>query len=463
MKRQGNLPKRRRNLSSFKDASNDNGRLQVVLTAAAPRPQCSVFTQEYGTFCISATDQFKPDVKTLSEVQSRCNEWHETPLFRGANTMGGLHAHLARLVNHTTESSIPDFIKQSERIFQELITLTREASGSSAINNDSTWTREYAQNFNRQLEELERVYGANVIQNSTDNLLNVTLTYQDKAKRVHKVNLVMNPETFPQSPPTCSCDLPMKWQPSWQSVVVNNEESQPRKKFKGDSSRKEADKVDEKSINDYGHLSRLYADFVQHVDKYQALWNELDDLDANTWILEPFSHPPPSRKFLKRRIVVVEGTSVVVSLDANMPRGPPSNVRWIGSEKFAFQDKLQNYMASTDDLDAGWSMQCSFRENLQRGLGIKLPLPPSARSSTIQDTSLECGICYTHDLPTENGLREFPQIVCDNEPCKRFYHETCLGDWLFSLPSSRKSFDRIIGTCPYCSEPISATIKQGRY
>ena len=32
-------------------------------------------------------------------------------------------------------------------------------------------------------------------------------------------------------------------------------------------------------------------------------------------------------------------------------------------------------------------MQCSFRENLERGLGIKLPLPPSApASSTIDKT-----------------------------------------------------------------------------
>ena len=126
---------------------------------------------------------------------------------------------------------------------------------------------EYAQQVTKQLQELERVFGAQVIENLTDNLLNVTLQCRDKAKRVHKVNLVMNPETFPQSAPECSSDLPMKWQPSWQSVgATNNEEPRPRKKFKEDSSRKEADKVNDKDVQDYSHLSRLYSDFVKHVD-----------------------------------------------------------------------------------------------------------------------------------------------------------------------------------------------------
>ena len=42
-------------------------------------------------------------------------------------------------------------------------------------------------------------------------------------------------------------------------------------------------------------LPQIHQQFITTLQKYQPLFNELDDLDANLWILEPFldfSHIP---------------------------------------------------------------------------------------------------------------------------------------------------------------------------
>ena len=113
-----------------------------------------------------------------------------------------------------------------------------------------------------------------------------------------------------------------------------------------------------------------------------------------------------------------------------------------------------------------WSDQRSVRENLELWFGAPLPSPlaPAADKS---DFLVECGICYAHRLPSEDadgegaGAGPLPEARCDNPSCGRHYHESCLFEWLHSLPTARVSFNVIFGTCPYCCEAISVRVPRG--
>ena len=106
-----------------------------------------------------------------------------------------------------------------------------------------------------------------------------------------------------------------------------------------------------------------------------------------------------------------------------------------------------------------WSEKRSIRENLQIWFGSPLPSPYCNEKS---DFLVECGICYTHRLPTEDGSESeaLPEEKCSNPSCSRHYHESCLFEWLNSLPTARRSFDRVFGSCPYCMESLSTSLKK---
>jgi len=119
-----------------------------------------------------------------------------------------------------------------------------------------------------------------------------------------------------------------------------------------------------------------------------------------------------------------------------------------------------------------WSTKRSIRENLEICFGSPLPSPATSEKA---DFVTECGICYVHHLPSSEDTTTtttsdgddakddsattttmiIPTIMCKNPSCARSYHESCLFEWLHSLPTARFSFDRIFGTCPYCCESIS--------
>lgn len=113
-----------------------------------------------------------------------------------------------------------------------------------------------------------------------------------------------------------------------------------------------------------------------------------------------------------------------------------------------------------------WSEERSIRENLELWFGTPLP-SPLAPTTEKSDFLVECGICYTHRLPVEEDGESadggedgpLPEAKCSNSNCNRHYHESCLFEWLHSLPTARVSFDRIFGSCPYCCEAVSVKIK----
>lgn len=339
----------------------------------------------------------------------------------------------------TKAPSVPNFIRQCEVVFQEisecLLKGTRTESKRNSPSACCSWTISYAHELVKQLQELDARYGSSVVKEISEDLMSLTLQCIDEGERTHFLKLEIPEPTLPLQFPVCTVELPISWEPRREL-----EQSQRSKKRKCEEA--------------MSLVVAIYASFCEAVRYCQGIWNELDDLDSNTWVLEP-SVLPPCRSTCERRIALTETSSVVFKLSPLEPRSIPSKVRWIGTDTSENQRSFQSY-TDTAALDVQcWSTELSIRENLESCLKLKLPGPPVV--SQAEDVT-ECSICYSCELPNEqDDTLEMPDAKCDNAPCGRHYHESCLREWLQSLPSSRVSFDRILGTCPYCREYIGVS------
>jgi len=50
-----------------------------------------------------------------------------------------------------------------------------------------------------------------------------------------------------------------------------------------------------------------------------------------------------------------------------------------------------------------------------------------------------------------------PDVSCQIIKCGRTFHSKCLAEWLQSIPSVRRSFGTLFGSCPYCSTAIAVS------
>eukprot|EP00903_Cladosiphon_okamuranus_P010479 g9915.t1 len=308
-----------------------------------------------------------------------------------------------------------------------------------------------AEFYSRLVAEIDAIGWSHLV--SMDSLLtSIQLREQDAAGREHVVAVSL-PSDYPHTPPICSVDLPtnldLRWSP-------------------GQSS-----------------LSTVLEQFRQALVPFLRLWKVLDDLDQQTWVLEP---EKPSRSTTHRRIAVARHCSVMLKIDPKSPQDVPE-VRFLGSQAIIgpLREAYERNLFQ-------WNHALLVRANLEAALELKLPSPAT---TTKADYSADCGICYAYRLqPRAEGAgtanvaggiaREgaagdgaagasgavvrgaageeegaIPDRVCDNAKCRRPYHPKCLFVWLQGLPTSRVSFDTIFGQCPYCSDPISVKFTQG--
>lgn len=94
---------------------------------------------------------------------------------------------------------------------------------------------------------------------------------------------------------------------------------------------------------------------------------------------------------------------------------------------------------------AQWNPSHSLKQNLETVLSLTLPSKPSAKlSDHLLDTAHTCGMCFSYSL---NDC--VPEVLCLNEVCGRTFHTACALEWLQSLPTTRRTFDMIVGDCPY--------------
>ncbi|KAL3763999.1 hypothetical protein ACHAW5_000038 [Stephanodiscus triporus] len=351
-----------------------------------------------------------------------------------------------------------------------------------------------------------------------EDLISLSITCHDESQRSHMWHAQLYPSVV------LTVDLPLEF------VVEDDNKRQIRleKWWEDDlavlDSPSNVREGSSASATKIALLLRIQYCFETALQKYQPLFDELDDLDTHFWILEPSL--PARRSNVERRIALWEGgASLVIALDPENPRGIPVMVRFLGvttatikaaaasgsgqgivgrggprepasdgildwrtsftefiSEEEDFggvgdvktNSKSKRYKTNEqhrlDDHDSTtapkkrWSKERSIRENLELWFGSPLPSPLSSSATEKSDYLVECGICYTHRLPTEDSNTDegpLPEVKCGNPSCSRHYHEYCLFEWLHSLPTARVSFDRIFGSCMYCSQGISVKILNG--
>uniref|UniRef100_UPI003590102B E3 ubiquitin-protein ligase FANCL-like isoform X1 n=1 Tax=Myxine glutinosa TaxID=7769 RepID=UPI003590102B len=204
---------------------------------------------------------------------------------------------------------------------------------------------------------------------------NINLRLHDACGREHVFALKIKPQ-YPKEPPECRADLPVPFHLTW-----------PQE----------------------GSLESVLTQASDAMDALTAFWDEMDEIDQNTWVLEP---ERPTRGDTIRRLALGNNASLHMEVDPRHPRMFPE-CRLLGPEHVVtpLKKKLNAKMYH-------WDPQLSILRNLQSILGIEFP---SAISHSKSDFSLECGICYMYRLDSS-----LPDQVCDDPRCGQPYHQTCL-------------------------------------
>ncbi|XP_030052063.1 E3 ubiquitin-protein ligase FANCL isoform X2 [Microcaecilia unicolor] len=185
-------------------------------------------------------------------------------------------------------------------------------------------------------------------------------------------------------------------------------------------------------------LINIQKQFMAALDSMKEFWDVMDEIDKETWVLEPEN---PTRNATTRRIAIGNNVSVNIEVDPRHPKMLPE-CYFLGADHVVtpLRSKLNNNIHL-------WDPENNLLENLKNVLEIDFPVRASTSKS---DFSMDCGICYAYCLDTA-----IPDQVCDDPRCGQPFHQVCLYEWLRGLPSSRQSFNVIFGECPYCSKPIA--------
>ncbi|WIA14517.1 hypothetical protein OEZ85_003036 [Tetradesmus obliquus] len=281
------------------------------------------------------------------------------------------------------------------------------------------------------------------------------LQLHDAAGRLHTAELQL-PAGFPVSAPAVTVHLPKPFKLKWLP----------------------------------GHtLLQLKQQLQQALDSYQALWAQLEDIDRHTQLLDPpqaLAHPYAS---CSRCIALGNGASCQLQLSAAAPRGMPAVV-FHGPSSIVARLQAAWYGGAAQQ----WDEQQSVRENLQEVLQVQLPAPKpgskrgcaaaasaagasgieqaeAAAGSEADDASDDdydmaedgaCCICYSLHLPDPahpDQIGAAPSVTCPGASCSRVFHAMCLAEWLGALPTSRRVFDTLFGSCPFCNGPIGVSTR----
>lgn len=269
-----------------------------------------------------------------------------------------------------------------------------------------------AQFYEHLLGEISRI-GWDCVTSMNETMRVLDLSITDSAGRNHAVNVTL-PVDYPENQPKCITDLPVEFDAQW-----------------GENS----------------SLASIIRQFQELVEQYQDFFRSMEDIDKETWVLEP-EHPTMRETY--RRVALGKHCSMRVEIDPRAPVKGFPEVRFLGSETAVgpFKERLNRNIHLWDT--SGKSLP---RENLERVLAMTLPRREEEAGSTQEDMTLECGICYAYRL--EDAV---PDVLCDLAECSKPYHRACLVEWLRALPDTRESFGTITGNCVYCEETISVSV-----
>lgn len=196
-------------------------------------------------------------------------------------------------------------------------------------------------------------------------------------------------------------------------------------------------------------LASVLQTVTRDVCKYEKLFEVLSDIDRNAWVLEPDA---PTFEVTSRRIVLDRACSLLFDVNPLCPTAPLGDTTFFGPAA-----QVAAHKAALHANAHLWDHRDGFVANLQRALGTALPRKEEAAAGD-SGYLAECGVCYAYALDSGAGAARVPDQACANPRCHRVYHHGCLLEWVQSVPTSRKSFGSIFGSCPYCCEPMSVKL-----
>ncbi|XP_073247979.1 E3 ubiquitin-protein ligase FANCL-like [Porites lutea] len=333
-----------------------------------------------------------PDHKSMENARIECG-WKLRHLLRGYE--GVIKQRLAQ------SRDLPSFLVELKSILEKLLKCQRSEKVGSG-----------PKFYTHLVTELEAI-GWDKLAFVDPSFEVLKFAARDNRDREHFITVHLSSQ-HPQVAPTCTTELPgQHFSFSW------NSQSHP--------------------------LEQLYQQFQQVLCQFENFWDMLDEIDCNTWVLEP-DHP--SRSCTNRRIALGNNASIQIDLNPTNPRLLPE-CRFLGADNVILP--LREHLNANIQ---AWNPQLSVLENLESLLGQKFPSPSTTKK---EDFSMECGICYAYRL---NDL--IPDKACDDSRCGQPFHSLCLYEWLRALPSSRQSFNMVFGECPYCSKPITVKMVTGK-
>ena len=203
-------------------------------------------------------------------------------------------------------------------------------------------------------------------------------------------------------------------------------------------------------------LSEQIEQYQLLINSLQLYFDQLVDLDQNTWIVEPDKMEPINQyQYNYRRIKYDDNISIHITIDIHNACGIPK-LLFIGNTRY-----IQSYIdrwSCTIELHEQWDQQQSIRWNIQHYFDIELPNKPittTVNNHTANELNddLCCIICYTYELDDE-----LPTIQCTNQSCLRSYHHSCLVEWLQNNITCHKLFNTLFGQCVHCEQSIQVKL-----
>ncbi|CAK8680021.1 E3 ubiquitin-protein ligase FANCL-like [Clavelina lepadiformis] len=268
---------------------------------------------------------------------------------------------------------------------------------------DGVWQPDYYDVLLRHLQDLKW----DKIISISEDFQQIGVKFHDEADREHILHIELTPE-YPKAAPTVKSVLPAPFQPLWPEGA---------------------------------NLIILHDQFKTALQQYQRFWEEVDELNQKTWILEPEN---PNFAAFSFRIALGRSSSLQLTIDP-LNCGVLPDCHFLGAD-WAVSEIRDRYHDKSED----WNELLSVYQNLSSILQIEFPVKDSSHP---HDLSLQCGICYSYRLGTN-----IPDQICADQRCGQGYHHECLMEWIKSVPGAKQSFNVMFGECPYCTSPIKLNV-----
>ena len=357
--------------------------------------------------------------KELMPIVSPCEDTLQSLLLQSSNLnnfLVELNAIACRMLSSAANSSLK----------------SNDNNNSNNNNNNSTTSNHF---FSHIAQELSTI-GWDRVRQVDDNFQQLELACPDSNGRTHLINVDL-PLDYPTSPPTCTLNVPT-------GDMTNSSSSSSSSSSSNTNSSSTSRRARTVTwVPSQQHLGAVLMQAQAWLTDYNDFWTELDDFDANTWILEPVN---PSRSDTMRRIALRRHCSVELQIRPDRPRDV-CGCTFIGPEHIVatLRDAFHSGQRT-------WDTTLNVRTNMENILGQSFPSPATSSKS---DFSVECGVCYAYRLE-DGGTTVLPDTTC--ESCGQHFHANCIGEWLQALPSTRRSFNVLFGCCPYCTKPLSVSL-----